>query len=105
MEKALKHHCLSRDRDNAPSNCDIFEQFHLAHIMFWKRSPADPGGPWAQAPPPHYPQDFFQIMQFQEILRENPFFVNFGLSAPLGSKVHWPPDNPGSTTGGIQEWL
>ncbi len=49
---------------------------------------ADPGGPSGPGPP--CPQDLFKIMQ--AILRENPYFLaNFGLRAPLVSKLHQPP--------------
>ena len=59
------------------------------HLQCLMVTPADPGGPGG--PAPHCPQDFFH-QQFsgncEQILG----------SAPLGSKLHWPPPdrNPGS---------
>ena len=49
-------------------------------------------GPWGPAPLPLPPKFFPKSCSFQAILRKKPpIWANFGLRAPLGSKLHWGP--------------
>ncbi len=53
-------------------------------------APADSGGPGGPGSP--CPQNLVKIMQFSGNFKGNPiFWANFGLRAPVGSKLRWAP--------------